>query len=64
MMRKSLAEDMQMYLQRLKCMKHDEAAQLAFRNLVDAKIIFENGDYTDRYVYTKACCESSLLQRG
>ncbi len=58
----SLAEDMQMYLQRMKHMERNEAAQLAHKNLVDSKIISENGNYTDRYAYTKAYYESSLLQ--
>ena len=58
----SLAEDMQMYLQRMKRMERNDVAQLAYKNLVDSKIISENGSYTDRYAYTKAHYESSLLQ--
>jgi len=44
---------MEKYLEDLKNMKRSEAKKVAFQNLKNSGIIGENGEFTERYGYTK-----------
>lgn len=44
---------MEEYLQKLKSMDKRDAKKKSFENLVQCKIIHENGEFTERYEHTK-----------
>ena len=44
---------MEEYLQKLKNMDKSDAKKKSFENLVQCKIIHEDGEFTERYEYTK-----------
>ena len=44
---------MEEYLQKLKNMDRNDAKKKSFENLVQCKIIHEDGEFTERYEYTK-----------
>lgn len=44
---------MEEYLQKLKSMDKSDAKKKSFENLVQCNIIHEDGEFTERYEYTK-----------
>ena len=44
---------MEEYLQKLKSMKKSEAQKISFENLIKSEIITENGDFSERYEFTR-----------
>lgn len=55
--RVTYVKEMQDYLQKLKSMSKKEAKKKSFQNLVKSEIIHENGEFTDRFEYTKETLE-------
>lgn len=55
--RVTYVKEMQDYLQKLKNMSKKEAKKKSFQNLVKSEIIHENGEFTDRFEYTKETLE-------
>lgn len=55
--RVTYVNEMQDYLQRLKSMSKKEAKKKSFQNLVKSEIIHENGEFTERFEYTKETLE-------
>lgn len=51
--RVTYVREMEEYLQKLKKMDKSDAQKKSFENLVQSKIIHENGEFTERYEYTK-----------
>lgn len=46
-------KEMEEYLHNLKSMKKAEARKVSHENLVKSKIIDENGEFTERYEFTR-----------
>ena len=57
--RATYVKEMQNYLQELKRMNKKEAQKKSFQNLVQSEIIHENGEFTERYEYTKTMLEKN-----
>ena len=57
--RATYVKEMQDYLQKLKRMNKKEAQKKSFQNLVQSEIIHENGEFTERYEYTKIMLEKN-----
>ena len=51
--RETYVKEMKDYLQELKKMNRAEAKRKSFQNLVQSEIICENGEFTERYEFTK-----------
>lgn len=46
-------KEMREYLQNLKNMEHNQAKKISLENLVRSQIVEENGDFTERYEFTR-----------
>ena len=55
--REAYVREMEDYLNELKRMKKSDAQKKSFENLVESNIIGEDGDFTERYEYTKSTLE-------
>ena len=53
--RTAYIKGMEAYLQNLKSMDHSEALRKSKRNLQGSHIIQEDGEFTDRYPYSRMC---------
>ena len=51
--RVAYVKEMEDYLKELKQMDKSDAQKKSFKNLVQSKIIYENGEFTEKYKYTK-----------
>lgn len=52
--RVTYVKEMQEYLRQLKQLSKAEAKKQSRKNLIDSNIIQENGEFTERYGYTKS----------
>lgn len=50
-------KEMQEYLKNLKGMEQSQAKKVSLENLMRSQIIGENGEYTDRYEFTRMCVQ-------
>lgn len=53
--RVAYVKGMEDYLQKLKLMSYSEALRESKRNLKDSHIIQEDGEFTERYPYSRMC---------